>query len=79
MEGLRQRVTVDLPYSDLSFMQNISRDKGWVINVVPIERPRRYDEEAADDVIMSLLGAGEPVPDYDINAREAFHKNLLES
>ena len=30
------------------------------------------------DVVLSLLGAGEPVTDHDLNAREAYHQYLME-
>lgn len=30
------------------------------------------------DVVLSLLGAGEPVADHDLNAREAYHQYLIE-
>ena len=30
------------------------------------------------DVVLSLLGAGEPVADHDLNAREAYHQYLME-
>ena len=30
------------------------------------------------DVVLSLLGAGEPVADHDLNAREAYHQYQME-
>lgn len=30
------------------------------------------------DVVLSLLGAGEPVAEHDLNAREAYHQYLME-
>lgn len=33
-------------------------------------------EEKVPDVVLSLLGAGEPVSDDDINAREAYYEYL---
>lgn len=35
-------------------------------------------EQSAPDVVLSLLGAGEPVADNDINAREAYQQYLEE-
>ena len=33
-------------------------------------------EQAIPDVVLSLLGAGEPVADEDLNGREAYYKHL---
>jgi hypothetical protein len=30
------------------------------------------------DVVLSLLGAGEPIPDDDLNARKTYYKHLEE-
>ena len=35
-------------------------------------------EQAVPDVVLSLLGAGEPVSDDDLNAREAYNQYLEE-
>lgn len=35
-------------------------------------------EEAIPDIIQSLLGAGEPVEQDDLNARKAYHRHLEE-
>ncbi len=35
-------------------------------------------EKKVPDVVLSLLGAGEPVSDDDINGRKAFYKHLEE-
>ena len=36
------------------------------------------DKSEVPDVVLNLLGAGEPVADYDLNAREAYHQYLME-
>lgn len=38
----------------------------------------RQDESHVPDVVLGLLGAGEPVADYDLNARDAYHQYLME-
>ena len=35
-------------------------------------------EEAIPDIVLSLLGAGEPLEDDDLNGRKAYHKYLEE-
>ena len=35
-------------------------------------------EQPAPDIVMSLLGAGAPIPEDDLNAREAYNKYLEE-
>lgn len=37
-----------------------------------------YEEEEIPDVVLSLLGAGTPVEDDDINGRKAYHEHLTE-
>lgn len=39
---------------------------------------RTVTEENVPDIVLSLLGAGEPVADDDLNAREAYHQYLEE-
>lgn len=36
------------------------------------------DKDEVPDVVLNLLGAGEPVADYDLNARDAYHQYLME-
>ena len=36
------------------------------------------DNAEVPDVVLNLLGAGEPVADYDLNAREAYHQYQME-
>ena len=33
-------------------------------------------EQTVPDVVLSLLGAGEPVADNDLNGREAYYKHI---
>ncbi len=35
-------------------------------------------EEPLPDIVLSLMGAGEPVADDDLNARKAYYKHLEE-
>ena len=35
-------------------------------------------EQVVPDVVLSLLGAGEPVADEDLNGRDAYYKHLEE-
>ena len=39
--------------------------------ILAMPRQHRVD---VPDVVLSLLGAGEPVADHDLNAREAYHQ-----
>ena len=73
MNALRQKMTLDLPLTDIDFLEDISRKKGWIITIMPKIEPQNHD---IPDVISSLLGAGEPIEDDDLNARIAYHKHL---
>jgi hypothetical protein len=39
---------------------------------------KEVEEQAVPDVVLSLLGAGEPVAEDDMNAREAYYQYLEE-
>ena len=41
-----------------------------------IGHQKETTEQAVPDVVLSLLGAGEPVAEDDLNAREAYQKYL---
>ena len=43
-----------------------------------IGRSKAAAEQSVPDVVLSLLGAGEPVADDDLNAREAYQEYLEE-
>jgi (2Fe-2S) ferredoxin len=43
-----------------------------------IVRKKKMKSEDIPDIVQSLLGAGEPVADDDLNAREAYYKYLEE-
>jgi hypothetical protein len=43
-----------------------------------IGRSKAATEQSVPDVVLSLLGAGEPVADDDLNAREAYQQYLDE-
>lgn len=43
-----------------------------------IGHQKEATEQAVPDVVLSLLGAGEPVAEDDLNAREAYQKYLEE-
>ncbi len=41
-----------------------------------VRQRKEAEEQAVPDVVLSLLGAGEPVAEDDINAREAYYQYL---
>ena len=43
-----------------------------------IGRSKAAAKQSVPDVVLSLLGAGEPVADDDLNAREAYQEYLEE-
>ena len=43
--------------------------------ILAMPRQNRVD---VPDMVLSLLGAGEPVADHDLNAREAYHQYQME-
>ena len=43
-----------------------------------IGKSQETADEAVPDVVLSLLGAGEPVSDDDLNASESYHQYLEE-
>lgn len=65
--------------SDYAKQKGLSLDsviEGFLLQF--ISRNKKSIEQPVPDVVMSLLGAGEPVSDDDINGREAYHKHLEE-
>ncbi len=49
----------------------------YLVRIVNSTKTERVGKNVPD-VILSLLGAGEPVSDDDINGRKAFYKHLEE-
>ena len=43
-----------------------------------IGRSKAVSEQSVPDIVMSLYGAGEPVSDDDLNARDAYYQYLEE-
>ena len=43
-----------------------------------VKENEQVDEQPVPDVVLSLLGAGEPVAEDDLNGREAYYKYLEE-
>lgn len=43
-----------------------------------IMRSKANTEQPVPDVVLSLLGAGEPIADNDLNGREAYYQYLEE-
>ena len=41
-----------------------------------IAKSQKTDKKTVPDVVLSLLGAGEPVGDDDLNAREAYYQKV---
>ena len=65
--------------------QNYAQQQGLNLNAVIesflvrfIGRSKAATEQPVPDVVLSLLGAGEPVADDDLNAREAYNQYLEE-
>ena len=51
---------------------------GTVALVHFVKHSKATGEQPVPDVVLSLLGAGEPVAEDDINAREAYYQYLEE-
>ena len=65
--------------------QAYARQQGLSLNAVIesflvrfIGRSQAAAEQSVPDIVLSLLGAGEPVNDDDLNAREAYYQYLDE-
>lgn len=43
-----------------------------------IRQDKQPDEQAVPDVVLSLLGAGAPISDDDLNGREAYYQYVEE-
>ena len=43
-----------------------------------VSHSKSASEDIAPDIVLSLLGAGESVADYDLNARDAYQQFLEE-
>lgn len=43
-----------------------------------VQQPKSTEEAAIPDIVLSLLGAGEPLDDDDLNGRKAYHNYLEE-
>jgi hypothetical protein len=74
---LRRSIIADLDQMSLEMMESVSHY---------VKRLRRRassthqvaTNEAVPDIVLSLLGAGEPVAEDDLNAREAYNQYLEE-
>ena len=43
-----------------------------------VREEKRTTDQTVPDVVLSLLGAGEPVSEHDLNGREAYYQYLDE-
>lgn len=43
-----------------------------------ITKSKAYSEQSVPDVVLSLLGAGEPIAENDLNGRDAYYQYLEE-
>ena len=74
---LRRSIIADLDQMSLEMMESVSH------YVKRLRRRARSTHqvaanEAVPDIVLSLLGAGEPVAEDDLNAREAYNQYLEE-
>jgi hypothetical protein len=71
---LRTSILADLDQMNVEMLESVSR---YVKRLRRHASPVRHSAEIPD-VVLSLLGAGEPVADGDLNAREAYNQYLME-
>ena len=74
---LRTSIVAELDQMTDEMLENVQH---YVRRLRRRTRPvkRTVTEENVPDIVLSLLGAGEPVADDDLNAREAYHQYLEE-
>ena len=74
---LRTSIAADLDQMSVKMLESVSR---YVSRLRRQARPARKatEKEAVPDIVLSLLGAGVPVADNDLNAREAYNEYLEE-
>ena len=74
---LRSSILADLDEMSVEMLQNVSH---YVKRLRRHARPvkQTVTDEAIPDVVLSLLGAGDPIADEDLNAREAYNQYLEE-
>ena len=73
-------MTLQVPNSDVGLFKEIARKMGWILEneTTPIETSQELDKKQIPDVVLSLLGAGEPIDNDDINGRKAYQNYLSE-
>ena len=71
---LRTSILADLDQMNVEMLESVSR---YVKRLRHHSNPVKHTAEIPD-VVLSLLGAGEPVADDDLNAREAYNQYLME-
>ena len=74
---LRSSILADLDEMSVEMLQNVSH---YVKRLRRHARPvkQTVTDEAIPDVVLSLLGAGDPIAAEDLNAREAYNQYLEE-
>lgn len=74
---LRSSILADLDEMSVEMLQNVSHYvKRLRRHASPVKQT--VTDEAIPDVVLSLLGAGDPIADEDLNAREAYNQYLEE-
>ena len=74
---LRTSIVAELDQMSVEMLENVQH---YVRRLRHHARPTRRTaaNEAVPDIVLSLLGVGEPVADDDLNAREAHNRYLEE-
>ncbi len=74
---LRTSIMAELDQMSVGMLENVQQ---YVSRLRRHARPasKAADKGAVPDIVLSLLGAGEPVADDDLNARKAYNEYLEE-
>ena len=68
MKALRQKMTLDLPLTDIAYLENISRKKGWVLMVSVENKKTKPDVHS---VVQSLKGSIQLSENFDYKSELA--------
>lgn len=63
-------------YTDRRGLNLTSVVENFLLQLVANDETKEH--EITPDIVMSLLGAGEPIADDDLNARKAYYQHLEE-
>ena len=76
---LRTSILADLDQMNVEMLENVSRYvKRLRRHAMPVRHAKQATDDDLPDVVLSLIGAGEPVAEDDLNARDAYHLYLME-